>query len=178
MSKLTREFYTRDILDVTKDLIGKYICRRFEDGTIKKFQITEVEAYCGEKDLACHASKGRTARTEAFYKIGGTVYMFVIYGRYWLMNIVTGKVDDPQAVLIRGVKGFSGPGRAGMGMKLDRSFYGEDLVTSSRIWVEDHNEKLDFITTPRIGINYAGEPWISKPWRYVHEDEKSKKRKK
>lgn len=178
MSKLAREFFTRDVLDVAPQLIGKYVCRRFEDGAVRSFQITEVEAYCGESDKACHASKGRTKRTEAFYCDGGTVYVYFIYGRYWLMNIVTGRAGDPQAVLIRGFADCSGPGRAGMALRLDRSFYGEDLVTSPRIWLEDRGDSPDYVTTPRIGIDYAGEPWISKLWRFVHSGDDSRARKK
>lgn len=175
MTKLTRSFYTDEVLDVTPKLLGKYICRRFDDGTIGRFQITEVEAYCGVKDLACHASKGRTARTEAMYNEGGHVYVYLIYGMYWLINIVTGKKNDPQAILIRGVMGVSGPGRTGRVLKLDKSFYNEDLTTSNRIWLEDMNEELSYITTPRIGINYAGKPWVDKKWRFVHDPSKAEK---
>ncbi|KAH0791069.1 DNA-3-methyladenine glycosylase [Histomonas meleagridis] len=172
MTRIPREFFTREILDVTPTLIGKVICRKFDDGTIGRFQITEVEAYCGEEDKACHAAKGRTPRTEAFYKKGGHLYVYLIYGMYWLLNIVTGQKDSPQAVLIRGAKGIDGPGRLGKALKLDKTFYGEDLIKSSRIWLEDIGETLPYITTPRIGINYAGEPWISKPWRYLYQEKK------
>lgn len=175
MTRLTRSFYTNEILDVTPKLLGKYICRRFDDGTIGRFQITEVEAYCGVKDLACHASKGRTARTEVMFNEGGHVYVYLIYGMYWLINIVTGKKDDPQAALIRGVKGASGPGRTGRILKLDKSFYNEDLTTSKRIWLEDLGEKLSYVTTPRIGINYAGKPWVDKLWRFVHDPKHAEK---
>ena len=84
-----------------------------------------------------------------------------------MLNIVTGKKDEPSAVLIRGVKNISGPGRVGKALQLDKSFYGENLCSSDRIWIENSNQPVNYITTPRIGIDYAGEPWVSKSWRFV-----------
>lgn len=101
--------------------------------------------------------------------------MFLIYGQYWMLNFVTGKKNDPQAALIRGVSGTSGPGRCGKVLQLDKSFYGEDLITSERIWVEDIGVRLPYVTTPRIGIKYAGEPWVSKPWRFLSDPGKVEK---
>ena len=84
-----------------------------------------------------------------------------------MLNFVTGDENEPTAVLIRGLENISGPGRVGRALQLDKSFYGEDLATSERIWVEDSEIKPEYICTPRIGIDYAGEPWVSKPWRFV-----------
>jgi DNA-3-methyladenine glycosylase len=98
---------------------------------------------------------------------GGVVYVYLIYGMYWMFNIVTGPENDASAVLIRGLEGVSGPGKVGKILQLDKTFYGENLTTSHRIWVEDSNKTANFKTFPRIGINYAGEPWTSKPWRFV-----------
>jgi len=164
---LPPSFFQRDVLEVAPELLGKKLVRKFDDGSAQQFFITEVEAYRGMEDRACHASKGRTVRTEVMFHAGGVVYVYLIYGMYWLLNIVTGKEGDASAVLIRGLEGFSGPGRVGRALQLDKSFYGEDLITSERIWIEDSGIKPEYITTPRIGINYAGEPWISKPWRFV-----------
>lgn len=166
--KLEKEFFTRDVLEVTPDLIGKYICRQYADGTIQKFQIYEAEAYRAPEDLACHAAKGRTPRTEVMFSEGGHVYVYLIYGMYWMLNIVTGNENEPQAALIRGVAGASGPGRTGKILALDKSFYGEDLLTSERIWLEDSDEVLEAEVTPRVGIDYAGEPWTSVLWRWVY----------
>ena len=166
--KLTRDFFQRDVVEVAPDLIGKILCRKYEDGSIQKVRILETEAYRGPNDLACHASKGRTERTEAFYMDGGHVYMFLCYGVHWMINFVTGHVDEPQAVLLRGVEGANGPGKLTKLLNLDKSFYGADLITSDKIWIEDDGVKLDYITGPRVNINYAGEPWISKPWRFLH----------
>ena len=167
--KLTTRFYQRDVLHVAPDLIGKTLVRSFPDGSEMRLMIAEVEAYRGSEDLACHASKGKTARTQIMFDKGGFVYVYLIYGMYWMLNIVTGKENDASAVLIRGVENVSGPGRVGKVLQLDKSFYGESLMNSTRIWIEDPGIKVNFLTTPRIGINYAGEPWISKPWRYVLE---------
>ncbi len=167
MDRLPKGFFTRNVLEVSPQLLGKNLCRSFDDGTVGRFVITEVEAYWGPKDLASHASKGRTKRTEVIYHEGGLVYVYLIYGMYWLLNFVTGTEEEASAVLIRGVEGISGPGRLGRALKLDKSFYGEDLQTSERIWLEGTKQKPRYFTTPRIGIDYAGEPWKSIPWRFV-----------
>jgi len=157
----------RDVLEVAPDLIGKTLVRRFPDHSVKRFRITEVEAYRGTEDLACHASKGKTTRTQIMFGEGGHVYVYLIYGMYWMLNIVTGKENDASAVLIRGIENISGPGKVGKALQLDKTFYGEYLSNSSRIWIENPGQKTNYTTTPRVGINYAGEPWISKPWRFI-----------
>jgi DNA-3-methyladenine glycosylase len=165
--RLNSSFFRRGVLEVAPELLGKIIVRKFEDGRIEKFVITEVEAYSGDGDLACHASKGKTARNEVMFREGGLVYVYFIYGMYWMLNFVTGEENDASAVLIRGVQGISGPGRVGKALQLDKSFNGENLFTSERIWIENAETVAKFTTSPRIGINYAGEPWISKPWRFM-----------
>ena len=167
--KILREFYLRDVLEVAPDLIGKNIVMRVDDETLIRRQITEVEAYKGAEDKACHASKGKTRRTSIMFNEGGYLYMYLIYGMYWMMNIVTGAADNPQAVLIRGVEGVYGPGRLTKALSIDGSFYGEDIVTSGRLWLEDAGVKPSFKTGPRIGIDYAGDYWKSVPWRYYVE---------
>ena len=164
--RLDKSFFMRDVLEVAPEMLGKIIVRKFADNHIEKFAITEVEAYSGNSDLACHASKGKTKRTEVMFREGGVVYVYLIYGMYWMLNIVTGAEIDANAVLIRGVQGISGPGRVGKALQLDKSFYGENLFTSERIWIENTESVVKFETSPRIGIDYAGEPWISKPWRF------------
>lgn len=162
---LPADFYLRDVLEVAPALLGKLLVRRFDD-VIKRYRITETEAYRGQEDLACHASKGRTPRTEVMFGQGGSVYVYLIYGQYWLLNLVTGTEGDASAVLIRGIEGFSGPGRVGRELQLDKSFYGESLIHSERIWVEDAAPAVSIQTSKRIGINYAGEEWSSKLWRF------------
>ena len=165
--RLHSSFFQRDVLDVAPELLGKIIVRRFKNQSLQKYIITEVEAYSGNGDLACHASKGKTPRTEVMFREGGLVYVYLIYGMYWMLNIVTGKENDAAAVLIRGIENVSGPGRLGKALQLDKSFYGENLSTSERIWIENADTIVNFTTSPRIGINYAGEPWVSKPWRFI-----------
>ncbi|MBN2634948.1 MAG: DNA-3-methyladenine glycosylase [Prolixibacteraceae bacterium] len=165
--RLPASFFQRDVLAVAPELLGKLLVRKFDDERIVTCKITEVEAYRGGDDLACHASKGKTARTEVMFRNGGLVYVYLIYGIYWMLNIVTGNVDEPAAVLIRGVENISGPGRVGKALQLNKSFYGEDLTTSNRIWIEDAYQPMIYKTTARIGIDYAGEPWISQPWRFI-----------
>jgi DNA-3-methyladenine glycosylase len=161
-----RSFFTRDVLEVAPGLLEKVLAVKSENDLIRRFIISETEAYRGSDDKACHASKGRTPRTEVMFHGGGRLYVYFVYGMYWMLNIVTGLENDPQAVLIRGLKGCTGPGRVSKLIGIDRSFYGEDLTTSSRIWIEDHGKTPVYKTSPRIGINYAGEPWKSELWRY------------
>lgn len=167
MTRLTSAFYTQDAVTVAEKLLGKVLARCWEDGTISRYAITETEAYLGEEDLACHASKGRTKRTEIMYSDGGLVYVYLIYGMYWMLNVVTGKESHPQAVLIRGIGSMTGSGKVGRELKMDKSFYGEDLTNSNRIWIEDAPDIPDFKTAPRVGIDYAGEEWKGKLWRFI-----------
>lgn len=163
--RLGAGFFTRDVLQVAPELPGKILV--VGSGTRPdRFMITEVEAYLGGEDLACHASKGKTARTEIMFEEGGLVYMYLIYGIYWMLNFVTGGKDEPQAVLIRGLKEVEGPGRLTRDLGIDGSFLGESLLTGSRMWAEDAGFKPEVLSGPRIGIDYAGEPWVSIPWRF------------
>lgn len=164
--RLSREFYVRDVLEVAPEMPGKNLVLRRNDGSLGRFRVTEVEAYQGSDDEACHAFRGRTPRTEIMFHEGGRLYIYLIYGMYWMLNIVTGETDNPQAVLIRGVEDYPGPGRMTKALGIDKSFYGVDLVTSDRIWVEDSGLNLSVKSGPRIGIDYAGEYWKSRPWRY------------
>jgi DNA-3-methyladenine glycosylase len=165
--RLEREFYSRDVLEVAPGLLGQHLVRMGPGGGRSAYVITETEAYRGGEDLACHASKGRTPRTEVMFGEGGHLYMYLIYGMYWMMNVVTGQEGVPQAVLFRGLREVSGPGRLTRQLELDRSFYGEDLVRSDRIWIEKSHSVSAYTAGPRIGIDYAGEPWRSKPWRFL-----------
>lgn len=173
MDKLPLSFFQRDVLDVSPDLLGKILVRRFDDGVIGRYRITDVEAYRGEEDRACHAWRGRTAHTEILYTEGGHIYVYLIYGIYWLLNIVTGSKDVPQGVMIRAVEGIYGPGRVGRELKLNVSLRGESIA-GDKLWVEDSDERAEYITSPRIGIDYAGE-WKDIPWRFTIKDQFRKK---
>jgi len=165
--RLDYPFYQRDVLEVAPDLIGKNLVRKFNDGELFRGRITEVEVYRGEEDLACHASKGRTSRTEIMYHSGGVIYVYLIYGMYWMLNLVTGKENIPQAILIRSLEDISGPGRITRQLKIDGTFYGTNLMESGKLWLEDTNELSKYNTAPRIGVDYAGEVWKNKQWRFI-----------
>jgi DNA-3-methyladenine glycosylase len=167
MKKMEIDFYKNDAVTVAQKLLGKILVRKWEDGTECRYQITETEAYLGEEDLACHASKGRTPRTEILYSTGGKIYVYLIYGMYWMLNVVTGEENHPQAVLIRGIDNIIGSGKVGRELKIDKSFYAEDLITSDRLWIEETSELTQFKTATRVGIDYAGEEWKNKPWRFI-----------
>jgi DNA-3-methyladenine glycosylase len=167
MKRLTKDFFRQDAVTLAKKLLGKKLVRSWPDGTQSKFIITETEAYLGEEDLACHASKGRTPRTEIMYADGGVLYVYIIYGMYWMLNIVSGKTNHPEAVLIRALSAINGPGRVGKALQLDKSFYGECLTNSGRLWLEDAPDITTFTSAPRIGIDYAGDIWKNIPWRFT-----------
>ncbi len=163
--RLGTGFFIRDVLEVAPELPGKILVVR-SPSRETRFMITEVEAYRGGEDLACHASKGKTARTAVMFEEGGLVYMYLIYGMYWMLNFVTGSKDEPQAVLIRGLQEVVGPGRLTRDLGIDGSFLGESLIRGDRMWVEDAGITPEIRSGPRIGIDYAGEPWVSIPWRF------------
>ena len=121
--KLDAAFYRQDAVTVARLLLGKTLVRRLPDGRTARYPITETEAYVGETDKACHASRGRTTRTEVMYHDGGTVYIYLIYGMHWMLNVVTSTPGNPQAVLIRGIGGHSGPGTGGLTSKLFWDYY-------------------------------------------------------
>ena len=166
MPGLSREDYLKDAPTLAAELIGCFLCRRLEDGSILRARITETEAYYGEEDSACHASKGRTKRTETLYFSGGHAYVYLCYGMHEMMNIVTGPADHPEAVLIRGVEGAAGPGRVTKKLRIDRRLNAEDLLISGRIWVERGRGTVKTKTSPRIGIGYAKPRDRKRKWRF------------
>jgi len=202
--RLFRNFYTRPTLEVAKDLLGKYIIRKVGNRKLVG-KIIETEAYIGPKDKASHAFGGKiTPRNKAEYLKGGHIYIYLVYGMYWQMNISTYKSGKPECVLIRAIepvlndykiknqiskmnkflaseskntnqklKLTNGPGKLCRWLKLNKSFYGEDLTKSKRIWLEDRGEKISpsqILATARIGIDYAGPYWSKRKWRFLIKD--------
>ena len=185
--KLRREFYTRpNVLQVARELLGKLLVVPNRDGKRVSGRIVEVEAYRGPQDRAAHSYGGRrTKRTEPMYGIGGTAYVFFVYGMYYQFNVVTNVTDAPHAVLIRAVEPAegidimrkrrggqpdhsltNGPGKLCIALDIDRRLDGTDLL-GNRVWLEE-SEKLPrsaVMSGPRIGIDYAAE-WKDKPWRF------------
>lgn len=164
--RLTRNFYTQHAMQVAPELLGKVLCRRVGD-KILRYHITETECYYSEDDTACHAHKGKTPRTKVLYEQGGTAYVYLCYGIHNLFNVVTGVEHFPEAVLIRGVEGFSGPGRLTKAMQIDRSLNGIDLFDSQELWIEDDGTVYEYECTKRIGIDYATPEYRDILWRFV-----------
>jgi DNA-3-methyladenine glycosylase len=168
---LTRPYFLRPTLTVARDLIGKFLVRH-NGGEVLAGKIVEVEAYVGTSDRACHASKGRTARTEVMFGPPGVAYVYLIYGMYHCLNVVTEQEGFPAAVLIRAVEVegrlIDGPGRLCRLFEIDRSLNRLDLTLKQSLWFEDRGvpvARRDIDQLPRIGVDYAGE-WARKPWRF------------
>ncbi len=156
---------------LAKWLLGKVLVTAGPDGVVRRARICEVEAYHGEDDKACHASKGRTRRTEVLYATGGVWYVYLCYGMHELLNIVTGPADHPSAILIRGVEGIVGPGRLTRALGINRRFNARPAEPATGLWLEDDGFVVPrgaINTTPRIGVDYAGAVWAAKPWRFFY----------
>lgn len=187
MKKLPREFYTRvDVLEVARDLLGKQLVVPGKNGARVAGIIVETEAYRGPQDRASHAYNGRrTNRTETMYGIGGTAYVYFVYGMYNQFNVVTNVADTPHAILVRAVEPSeglnimrrrrqgrseyeltSGPGRLCLAMGIDRTLDKADLL-GGRVWIEEAASisPRQIARGPRVGIDYA-EEWVRKPWRF------------
>jgi DNA-3-methyladenine glycosylase len=197
--KLSREFYLReDTLQITRELLGKTMVVPTETGERVSGIIVEAEAYLGAIDKAAHSyGNRRTARTETMFAIGGTSYIFFIYGMYFQFNVVVGAVGTPHAVLIRAVEPVegveimrerraaksknpnakmpdknltSGPGKLCIAFGIDKTYNNEDLL-GNRVWLEEGKSFSDAEITSgkRIGIDYA-EEYVEKPWRFWVKD--------
>jgi DNA-3-methyladenine glycosylase len=170
MTKLPRKFYNQPTLKVAKLLLGKFLVRKIGKRKVVG-KIVETEAYVGPKDLASHASRGKTPRTEVMFGPPGHAYVYLIYGLNYCFNIVTERKDYPAAVLIRAVEpiegidlmcqhrksikrkksifNFSfltfnltnGPGKLCQAFKIDKKLNNADL-TGNILWVEDRGIKI------------------------------------
>jgi DNA-3-methyladenine glycosylase len=147
-------------------LLGTFLCRRIR-GRVSRRRITETEAYYGEGDTACHARRGKTARTGIMYQYGGFAYVYLCYGIHWMLNVVSGPADFPEAVLIRGIEDFNGPGRLTKALQISKALNGENLVLSERLWIEDDGCRPPYDASKRIGIDYASEEDKNRLWRFT-----------
>ncbi len=191
MSKLPRDFYTRpNVLQVARDLLGMLLVVPSRNGKRVSGRIVEAEAYRGPQDRAAHSYGGRrTKRTEPMYGIGGTAYVFFVYGMYYQFNVVSGPAETPHAILIRAVEPVegidvmrkrrhgqpdhnltNGPGKLCIALDIDRRLDGLDLL-GNRVWLEEGERipRSRIMSGPRIGIDYAQE-WRNKPWRFWIKD--------
>jgi DNA-3-methyladenine glycosylase len=176
-TRLTRASFNQPTLRVSRDLLGKFIVRRHR-GRELAAMITEVEAYKGPKDRAAHTFGGRrTARVEPLYADGGTAYVYLVYGIHWLLNFSTAGAGNPEGVLIRGVltadaakpRLLSGPGRVTAYLRIDRRLDHVDATRSAVMWLEDRGIRVAarrIRTGARVGIDYAGEYWAARRWRF------------
>jgi DNA-3-methyladenine glycosylase len=181
---MPRSFYQQTTIDVAQQLLGKLLVREHPDG-LTLGRIVETEAYIGAQDLACHASKGRTPRTEVMFGPAGHAYVYFIYGFYNMLNLVTEAVDYPAAVLIRAVEPIegievmksrrrshslrdlaSGPGKLCQAFAIDRSLNGADLCGDTLYVLDSGETPPMFSARPRIGVDYAGK-WKNKPFRFL-----------
>lgn len=162
------ELQGKNTVALARWLLGKVLVRTTAGGR-SAHVITEVEAYDGERDLACHASKGRTKRTEVMYQPGGRWYVYLCYGMHEMLNLVTGPAGYPAAVLIRGLATMDGPGRLTKRLGIGRNLNGSVATRTAGLHLEDHGlvpPRRDIKRGPRIGVNYAGPVWAAKPWRF------------
>ena len=164
-----KAFESERTVAVARSLLGKFLVRSMPRGPAARM-ITEVEAYDGERDRACHARNGRTARNAVMYGAGGIWYVYLCYGVHEMLNLVTGPPGYPAAVLIRGVEGARGPGRLTKALAIDRRLNGAGCAPGSGQWIEDRGVRLPrgaIQATPRVGVDYAGPVWAKKPWRFI-----------
>ena len=164
---LQPDYFLRPATELAPDLLGKLLCRATPEGVLRR-RITETECYFGEEDTACHAHHGRTPRTDTLYLAGGVAYIYLCYGIHSLLNIVTGEADHPEAVLIRGVEGASGPGRVTKAMGLTTAQNRTPLCPECGIWLEDDGAPRPAYTAlPRVGIDYAAPADRARLWRFL-----------
>jgi DNA-3-methyladenine glycosylase len=176
--KLEHEFFQRPAIDLARDLIGKILVRR-RRGKEYRARIVETEAYVGTHDLACHAAKGRTRRTEVMFGPGGHAYVYFIYGVHDMFNIVASVNGDAQAVLLRAgeaVDGrdvdLSGPGKLARGMFISRELNGVSLMGEKIFLVDEGRAQPRILVGPRVGVDYA-QDWKDEPLRFMDRDSRA-----
>lgn len=167
-------FYDRPALTVARELLGMVLVRQGPEGR-QAGRIVEVEAYAGLEDAASHARSGPNGRARTMFGPAGYAYVYLTYGIHHCLNVVTGPAGYPAAVLIRALEplegldgGTNGPGRLCRVLGIDRRHNGADL-TGDALSIEDRGlpvASANVVERPRIGIQFAGEPWIAQPWRF------------
>ncbi len=166
---LNQKFFDRNSELVAQELLGKYLVRRWRDKEISGM-ITEVEMYDGFRDKGSHASRGMTERNKIMFGPAGYWYPYFTYGMHWLVNISTREKGYPAAVLIRATERAYGPARTTKYFHIDKVFYGKPATRKAGLWIEDRGaviKKSRIKKSPRVGIDYAGEYWKKKKWRYT-----------
>ena len=172
MRKLSRAFYDRDTITVARDLLGKYLVH-ISRGVERVGRIVEVEAYLGPHDLAAHSARGLTERTKVMFGPPGHAYVYMIYGMYFCMNVVTEHEGHASAVLLRAVEPVAnieertqGPGLLCRAMRIDRRLNGHDLTGKIfYIAAPSKPEPVVIVKRPRVGVDYAGH-WARRHLRF------------
>ena len=171
-SKLPRDFYDRDTIEVARELLGKCLVHRVR-GVRRVGRIVEVEAYLGPHDLAAHSARGLTPRTRVMFGPPGHAYVYLIYGMYHCMNVVTQAEGKASAVLLRALEPVKhvaertqGPGLLCRAMGIDRRLNGHDL-TSADFYIADDGLAVDakIVRRPRVGVDSAGR-WAKRLLRF------------
>ena len=172
MRKLPRAFYDRDTISVARDLLGKYLVH-ISRGVERVGRIVEVEAYLGPHDLAAHSARGLTERTQVMFGPPGHAYVYMIYGMYFCMNVVTERAGHASAVLLRAVEPVTnieertqGPGLLCSALRIDRRLNGHDLTGNNfYIATPTKSEPVTIVKRPRVGVDYAGH-WAKRHLRF------------
>lgn len=164
---LETDFFSGSSQIVARLLLGKYLVRKIDGVKVAKM-VTEVEAYGGREDLASHARFGVTKRNEVMFGEPGVIYVYFIYGIYYMLNVVCGFINEPSAVLVRGLEGLPGPGILTRELKIDKSLSGILAEPKAGLWFEDRGVivgRKDIKVSKRIGVDYAGQ-WSEKLWNF------------
>jgi len=174
-ASLCREFYARPAIELAPALIGTILVHRIR-GREYRARLVETEAYVGQHDLACHASKGRTKRTAVMFGPPGFAYVYLIYGMYDMFNIVAAAEGDAQAVLVRAAEpldgwkaDLSGPGKLCRALRIGRAENGLDLTGEKLFLRPPGGEKSRIVRTPRVGVDYSGD-WKHELLRFYDAD--------
>jgi DNA-3-methyladenine glycosylase len=162
MQKLLRSFYDRETMVVARELLGKYLVH-VSRGVERIGRIVEVEAYLGSHDLAAHSAKGLTGRTKVMFGPPGHAYVYLIYGMYHCMNVVTEREGHASAVLLRAIEPIKnvagrtqGPGLLCRAMRIDKRLNAKDLLSDDfYIATPRRTEPFVMIKAPRVGVDYA-----------------------
>jgi len=184
---LPEPFYNRDVVKVARNLLGARLVRMLNGQRISGI-ITECEAYDGMQDLACHAKSGKTKRNAVMFGPAGYAYVYFTYGMHWCLNVVTGALDYPSAVLIRAIEPMegltliaenrqqvnrknwtNGPAKLTQALQVKREQNGVDMTRQTEnLWIESGWSVAEELvkSSPRIGIDNTPEPWRSMPWRF------------
>lgn len=173
-NRIAPNFFRQDTISVARNLLGKYLVSN-RNNTLKIGEIIETEGYIGTEDQASHARFGQTERNKIMWGEPGCIYVYLIYGVHHLVNIITESKGFPAAVLLRSLKPIQGiniktdgPAKICKALNLTRADTGINLLTSNEIFISDLDiSPKSIVASPRIGINYAPEPWRSIPWRFT-----------